>query len=239
MRSRRCNLSFYLSKRRNPILATFLADYENVAMIDGLKGVEYLNENDRIIIFYSEHCPKIRYDELKSIINSKCEFITYKLKQSYKNGLDFYIATETGALIDQGERQLAIISRDKGYMAVIDFLKIKYGAEDISLCKAHNLENAISNLNDANNKARRSLLKDNMRLLDIEIEYAKYEERNKYKQHIKDILKGTEFELMSNDIISYVFATDITQKRTLYTGALRQFGKVNGTNIYRLLKEVI
>ena len=41
-------------------MATILVDYENVSTIDGLKGVEYLNENDTLIIFYSQCCEKIR-----------------------------------------------------------------------------------------------------------------------------------------------------------------------------------
>lgn len=41
-------------------MAVLLVDYENVSMKNGLKGIEYLNANDRLIIFYSQCCPKIR-----------------------------------------------------------------------------------------------------------------------------------------------------------------------------------
>ena len=33
-------------------MATILVDYENVQGFQGLKGVEYLNKSDRLIIFY-------------------------------------------------------------------------------------------------------------------------------------------------------------------------------------------
>ena len=35
-------------------VAAILVDYENVSATDGLKGVEYLNGNDTLIIFYSQ-----------------------------------------------------------------------------------------------------------------------------------------------------------------------------------------
>ena len=41
-------------------MATILVDYENVSTTDGLKGVEYLSENDTLIIFYSQCCEKVR-----------------------------------------------------------------------------------------------------------------------------------------------------------------------------------
>ncbi len=39
-------------------MATILIDYENVSATDGLKGVEYLNESDTLVIFYSQCCVK-------------------------------------------------------------------------------------------------------------------------------------------------------------------------------------
>lgn len=43
-------------------MATFLIDYENVFAHVGLKGAEFLNENDKVYIFYSQSCPSIRKD---------------------------------------------------------------------------------------------------------------------------------------------------------------------------------
>lgn len=79
-------------------LATILVDYENVCISDGLKGVEYLNEKDTLIIFYSQCCEKIRAEYIDMIEKSQCEFKIYKLAQTGKNALDFYIAAECGCL---------------------------------------------------------------------------------------------------------------------------------------------
>ena len=48
-------------------MATILVDYENVFTTDGLKGVEYLNEKDTLIVFYSQCCEKIRAEYINAI----------------------------------------------------------------------------------------------------------------------------------------------------------------------------
>ena len=80
-------------------MATILVDYENVSTSDGLKGVEYLNEKDTLILFYSQCCEKIRAEYIDMIEKSQCEFRTYKLARTGKNALDFYIAVECGILV--------------------------------------------------------------------------------------------------------------------------------------------
>lgn len=48
-------------------MPTILVDYENVNGSNGLKGVDVLNSNDTLIIFYSGCCEKIRYDYMQEI----------------------------------------------------------------------------------------------------------------------------------------------------------------------------
>ena len=76
-------------------IATILVDFENVSRSDGLKGVEYLNEKDTLIIFYSQCCEKIRAEYIEMIEKSRCGFKIYKLSRTGKNALDFYIAVAT------------------------------------------------------------------------------------------------------------------------------------------------
>ena len=139
-------------------MATVLVDYENVYAANGLKGVEYLNDTDTLCIFYSHSCAKIRCDYMEIIEKSGCVFRTYKLVKAGKNALDFYIASECGALSQSGETQIAIVSNDKGFAAVSDFFKIKEDKEEIKIVTAPNIEMALIFFSDAENANRRRVI---------------------------------------------------------------------------------
>lgn len=134
-------------------LATILVDYENVSTTDGLKGVEYLNETDILIIFYSQCCEKIRAEYIEMIEKSQCEFKTYKLARIGKNALDFYIAVECGVLGSRGENQISIISKDKGFGAISDFFRIEEELDGVTVRVASNVENALVALNAPEDEA--------------------------------------------------------------------------------------
>lgn len=140
-------------------LVTILVDYENVSSTDGLKGVEYLNENDTLIIFYSQCCEKIRAEYIEMIEKSRCEFKTYKLARTGKNALDFYIAVECGVLGSRGENQISIISKDKGFGAVSDFFRIQEELAGVTVRVASNVENALVALNAPEDEIRKKLIK--------------------------------------------------------------------------------
>ena len=116
-------------------MATILVDYENVSSSGGLKGVEYLNEKDTLIIFYSQCCEKIRAEYIEMIEKSRCGFKIYKLSRTGKNALDFYIAVECGFISANGEKQIAIVSKDKGFSAIADFFRIKNEIENVMILK--------------------------------------------------------------------------------------------------------
>ena len=99
----------------------FLIDYENVGNA-GMKGYEYLEAQDHVILFYSEARKYMERGILDSIAASDCTFEICKLYKMGKNALDFYIATRLGELIGQGCEEIpAIISNDGGFQAVRDF----------------------------------------------------------------------------------------------------------------------
>lgn len=220
-------------------MAAFLIDYENVFAHVGLKGAEFLKSDDKVIIYYSKTCSSIRRDEMEAIINSGCEFKIYKLIQAYKNGLDFYIASEAGALAETGETQIAIISNDTGFCAAIDYLNYKYHSSDFRVCKAPSIEKAITTLNAANDENRRGELQSRMCKLDLGQEYAKYEERNAFKEQIKKALVGTDYESRTEDIIRYISEYKSFAKKEIYTNALHTFGKNDGIAIYRIIKDTV
>ena len=166
-------------------MAAILVDYENVSSTDGLKGVEYLNENDTLIIFYSQCCEKIRGEYIDMIEKSQCKFKTYKLAKTGKNALDFYIAVECGILGVQGERPISIISKEKGFSAVSDFFRIQKESDGVIVRVSCNVENALVVLNAPENEARKRLIKEKTRTLSIDAEQARITEHRAFVEKIK------------------------------------------------------
>lgn len=169
-------------------MATILVDYENVVGSNGLKGVDALQNDDVFIIFYSSCCGKIRNEYMQQIKNSCCEFRIIKLKGTGKNALDFYIATECGIASEKGEKQLAIISNDKGYQAVMDFFEVSKRTQEIQIIRAGNVEIALTMLENAENAGRKEKLLNRMEMVELELEYAEWK-RNVRRQERKTTKK--------------------------------------------------
>ena len=102
------------------MVAIFI-DFENVKS-EGLKGVEFLLDSDKLYLFYSNACPSLPIESYKLIMQSGCDYHAIKLKQSGTNFLDMYIAGACGELIGNGyEGDIAIVSKDKGFQSVVDY----------------------------------------------------------------------------------------------------------------------
>lgn len=220
-------------------LAAILVDYENVCSTDGLKGVEYLNKNDKLIIFYSQCCEKIRAEYINMIEKSQCEFKTYKLARTGKNALDFYIAVECGALSLSSETQISIISRDKGFSAISDFFRIKPELEHVKVRVAPNVESALAALHTPEDEARKKLIKEKSKSLSIDAEQARIKERRVFAEKIAKLFEGTEYENKTNSILKFIEKCEANTPKVLYTSSLHEFGKVDGRAIYWMLKEVV
>ena len=163
-------------------MATILVDYENVVGTNGLKGVDALQKEDAFIIFYSSCCGKIRSEYMQEIKNSGCEFRIIKLKGTGKNALDFYIATECGIASEKGEKQLAIISNDKGYQAVMDFFEVRKETQEIQIVRAGNVETTLTMLEIAEKADRKEKLLNRMEMVELETEYAKWEKKERRQE---------------------------------------------------------
>lgn len=220
-------------------MATILVDYENVSSSGGLKGVEYLNEKDTLIIFYSQCCEKIRAEYVEMIEKSRCGFKIYKLSRTGKNALDFYIAVECGFISANGEKQIAIVSKDKGFSAIADFFRIKNEIENVMIYAAPNVEEALMKLMVPENAERRSIIKEKSKSLNIEAEQARIQEHSAFVDKIVKAFEGTVYEKKTDSILRFIEERDINVPKLLYTGSLHEFGREDGRVIYQMLKRVV
>lgn len=98
-------------------------DYENVNS-QGLNGIDKLRKTDKIVLFYSDSANTISFQIHDVIMKKQIKIEKYKLNQADKNALDFQLVTYLGywvATHQNKEHEIFIISKDKGYMAAIDF----------------------------------------------------------------------------------------------------------------------
>ena len=220
-------------------MAVILVDYENVHGSNGLKGTEVLRSDDTLIIFYSESCRKIKQEDMQFICESKCRFRIVKLKNTGKNALDFYIAVECGILYEQGMKDLAIVSNDKGFQAILDYFSMNKAISDIHIVRAGTLESAFILLDTPENFDRREALRHSAAMLDIAEEYVRIEERNSIESRIREAMRGTDYEDKISEIINWVEGKGQSGNKSLYTSSLHSFGKTAGTEIYRLVKHIV
>ena len=214
-------------------MASLLVDYENVQGFHGLKGVQYLNEKDNLIIFYSASCMKITKEYIELIRESGCQFKIIKLKIPRKNALDFYIASALG------NNQIALITRDKGFDSISDYFEVNENLKNHQIVVCDNIEQGLERLNDPEDKTRRKLIHDKMQQVDIEVEYGKIMELRTIKEKISEVLKDTKYESMTNNILNFITNNMSETHRNIYNGSLHEFGIKDGVAIYRLLRDVV
>lgn len=209
----------------------FLIDYENVNYA-GLEGTEFLEKSDTVSFFFSSVSDKIVAYRMKDIEMSGCIFEICKLQNVRKNALDFYIASKVGEIfaIDK-EAKIAIISADKDYRSVIDYWKPRLSVPN-QLVRCKTLAKAISHVNGEG--ARKGLVNEKMRILDLQTEYGRYEERKRIITRITDLFSGTNYENLISQIVDMVILSD--RPKVLYLNSIKSFGRKTGTEVYRKIK---
>lgn len=119
----------------------YLIDYENVHKT-GLYGIDKLEKNDNVIIFYSPNADKIPFSLHNQIIETKAEITYFEVDTVGKNALDFQLSSYIGYIVGKHPKCMCyIISKDNGYQNVCNFWR-KHGMKisltpDISQCKEY------------------------------------------------------------------------------------------------------
>jgi len=130
-------------------MAVYLIDFENVKQ-DGLNGIEQLEKNDKVIIFYSDNADKISFDVHINITKSSANITFRKVNVGSKNALDFQLSSYLGYLIaKKKDDKFYIVTRDNGFYVLNDF----WADADIKFIESLNL-NTIAETEDINSKLR-------------------------------------------------------------------------------------
>lgn len=209
----------------------FLIDFENINYA-GLEGTEFLSEEDTITFFYSQACKKIVAYRVKDIERSGCKLEVVKLRNQRKNALDFYIASKVGEIFTANHNEhVAIITEDKDLQAVLDYWQPRLPISK-QLVKCKSVAYAISTIHD--DEDRKCLVQENMKTLDLEAVFLKYEERRRIVEGITVLFEGTDYEPLVTQIVDMVILSE--KPKNLYLSSLKNFGRETGTAVYRKLK---
>ncbi len=100
--------------------------------------------------------------------------------------------------------------------------------------KSTTIEGAILAADEANHRTKR--IQRQVQTENIESFYAAHQERMRIRSRLREQFAGTEYEHMLADILSIVFGKEHSPK-VIYLDSLRHFGRKNGTEIYRRLKD--
>ena len=217
-------------------MAVIVVDFENVHE-QGLRGIDMLNQDDKLDIFYSKTCDYIRGDEYERIEATNCEFRAIRLLQCGKDFLDKYIATAVGEWYKSGEKEIAIISKDKGYQAILDYYKATE-VEDLHIIKASSVEQALILLKNPADRERRAILSSRARHVNLDEIRIRAKERDKIRAEIRKVLDDTAFWYQVQEVCDLINENK-GNKKMVYTRALHNFGRDNGRAIYNKIKEIV
>lgn len=212
----------------------FLVDFENVRS-GGLRGVDYLEDSDYLTIFFSNAAHSCENRYLEEIERSGCHFDTCKLKNTGKNGLDFYIATRVGEFYGTGHKdRVAIISKDQGYKAVRDYWDVRLSANN-KIIISPSVERSLIASNDNSDRVKR--LKNQLSEIDIDVFQAKHEERMRLQEILRQIFGETDYASKMSEIQDMLETAKVP--KIIYLNSLHRFGKKQGLEIYRRIKPVL
>lgn len=141
-----------------------ILDYENTGSL-GLNGIDKLTSKDTVCLFYSEKAHTIDLEAIEMFKNTKATIKYIKVKKTAPNYADFQIATLTGIILGKNsEEKVAIISNDKGYVAVIDYLKNDCVTGTNRIIE---LAPSIADIKGSNRKLDNTNLKENHNFYDV------------------------------------------------------------------------
>ena len=99
----------------------FLVDYENVTAA-GLNGVDELDKNDFVVIFYSSHADKLSFSLHTQIIDTKAHISYFEVDSVGQNALDFQLSSYIGYILGKKSGcDCFIVSNDRGFENVCSF----------------------------------------------------------------------------------------------------------------------
>lgn len=129
---------------------------------------------------------------------------------------------------------MAIISKDQGFHAVRDYWDVRLPANK-KIILSPSIERSLIASNDNSERVKR--LKSKLNGVDIAVFQAKYEERKRLQEVLRQIFGTTVFADRLGEIQELLETGE--SKKVIYLSSLHRFGRKQGLEIYDRLKKVL
>lgn len=201
-------------------MAIYLIDYENTG-VKGLYGIEKLQEDDLIVVFYGPKTGAVPFDDHVRISSAVSHVEYIKTSKTAKNYLDFQLTTYLGYLVAHtGIKEYCVVSKDSGYDSVVDFWK----ARGMSIVRRE----TISVEKPVKQTARRTPKQVTMENENENIKSVPESIRKKVRHTLKaENLQGGAYKKI------YSCMMQATDKQTLNTALVRVFTQEEGNRYYK------
>ncbi len=224
----------------------FLVDYENVNS-SGLEGINCLDEDDKVVIFYGPNSNTVSFSVVEFIRKSDINIDLFELRHPAPNAVDFQLSTYLGYLIaKEKDAEFYIISKDKGYGSSIDFCNdflINYPQ------KIERFTNIASAINSEPYFVEISILKDNLTRTYNDktafslgdLESIQDNSTPIKKQKVMSLINSLGDEITSSDkkqvydtVLNYLKTT--SNKEEFYKKLIKKYNKEDGLKYYNIFK---
>ncbi len=206
-------------------MAIYLIDYENTG-VKGLYGIEKLQENDLVVIFYGPKTGAVPFDDHVRISSAVSHVEYIKTSKTAKNYLDFQLTTYLGYLIAHtGVKEYHIISKDSGYDSVIDFWK----ARGMNLVRREHVSKEKGAKQSTAKIKKQTLTKDENESVKSVPETVRKKVRHALKA---ENLQGGAYKKIYSSMLQ---ATD---KQTLNTALVKMFTQEDGNRYYKQIVQI-
>lgn len=221
-------------------MKTYMIDFENVKS-NGLTGIELLNENDKVIILYSDKSDTISFDMHKKILESKSDIQYVKVRVGSKNALDFQLATLLGYLVAKNENShIFIISNDRGFDRLHDFWnENEMNTHNCVVYRTQNIQKAVLSIEKNQEKRIENTEENSTEIIENPIEIKKVAIEttktiddsldNSIKEILGDICKDEDLPQIKEALLNSV------SKEDFHNGLAKVF-KQQATEFYKQLR---
>ena len=210
----------------------YLVDLENVGL-QGLCGLNLPRNDSEIQIFLSDAAHVGTAEVCRDVLESTARIETTFCSCKGKNALDFQLSAYFGASLERKETErISIISKDSGFRSLGDYAKKR--RKDVAVYQGHTILEAFI----ASEKQLNPRMYEKGKPMDFKTIMEALRKKNFIEEPTRKKLEACFDDETLGQIAGIITPGAVTKRKT-YLECMKVFGKQRGTEIYRVIKDVM